>query len=63
MVGEDDHLTQMGSQRDSCSVVVVAAADKAVQVPSSFLRSDAAETHMLDDFDSPYVQIEELGLH
>lgn len=61
-VGVDYHSRQTGCRRDSCSVVVVAAADKAAQVPSSFLSSDA-ETHTADDIDSPFEQEEELRLH
>jgi len=57
----DYHWIQMGCQRDcSCSAAVV---DKVVvQVPSSFLHSDA-DTRMFDDFGSPFDKVEELRLH
>lgn len=49
-VGVDSHWKQMGCQKGSYSAAV---ADKVVQVPSSFLRSDA-ETRMFDDFGLPF---------
>lgn len=59
-VGADYHWIQMGCQRGcSCSAAVV---DKVVQVPSSFLHSDA-DTRMFDDFGSPFEEVEELRLH
>lgn len=62
-VGVDYHSRQTGFRRDSCSVVVAAAADKAAQVPSSSLSSDAETHHTADDIDLPFEKEEELRLH